>query len=31
MRALYRNYPWLSAHIDESDLMTGNACQWSPE
>nr|WP_079990812.1 hypothetical protein [Haloarcula sp. CBA1127] len=24
------NYGCLSAHIDEADLTTGTACEWSP-
>ena len=25
------NYACLSAHVDESDLIAGNACEWSPD
>ena len=25
------NYACLSAYVDEQDLTTGNACEWSPE
>lgn len=25
------NYACLSAHIDEEELTSGNACQWSPD
>ncbi|MDQ2073736.1 hypothetical protein RBH20_14470 [Haloarcula sp. H-GB4] len=28
--AQFCNYGCLSAHIDEADLTTGTACEWSP-
>lgn len=29
--AYFCNYACLSTYIDENDLMTGNACEWSPD
>jgi hypothetical protein len=28
--ARFCNYGCLQAHIDENDLVTGTACEWSP-
>jgi hypothetical protein len=25
------NYACLSTYVDENDLTTGNACEWSPD